>query len=127
MPKIISNDFALYFPEEKAAEYALRFLVVTALMDGSINPNKIQRVFDYAEPTNIEPHYLLQLKKTLEDDLPWLVKDINQKNLESFNIFPDLKNEKDIDNWLFPYRNKQDLLLVKRYEALSQLERHFWL
>ncbi|MGQ3889274.1 hypothetical protein ACQUW5_09610 [Legionella sp. CNM-1927-20] len=122
LPQVTVNDFQHEFPEKKQAEYALRFLVITALMDGEINPEKIKIVFEYAKAVNLNPHYLLQLKKTLDNDLPWLIKDINQKNLESFDIFPNLKDEKDIDNWLFPYRgDKQDPALVKRYEALSQL------
>ncbi|WED42033.1 hypothetical protein [Legionella cardiaca] len=133
LPHITANDFAKNFPNPTKAEYILRFLVVTALMDGKINPAQIQVVFDYAKAANINPHYLKQLKKTLEGDFPWLIKDISRKNLESFDIFPNLQNDKDIDNWLFPYRgNNKDPLLAQRYENLSQLPKdsfgyHIWL
>jgi hypothetical protein len=102
-------------------------------MDGTIDSEKIQTVFDYAKAANINPHYLQQLRKTLEKNFTWLIKDITYKNLESFDIFPELNNNKDIENWLFPYRgNKRDPQLIKRYENLKQLPEesfgyHIWL
>ncbi len=125
--------FAHTFADARKAEYLLRFLVVTALMDGTIDSEKIQTVFDYAKAANINPHYLQQLRKTLEKNFTWLIKDITYKNLESFDIFPELNNNKDIENWLFPYRgNKKDPQLAQRYEQLSRLPdecfgHHIWM
>ncbi|KTC81537.1 hypothetical protein [Legionella brunensis] len=133
LPEITPHKFAQVFTNSAKAEYALRFLVVTALMDGQINPQQIQAVFDYAQTAHLNPHYLQQLEKTLVGDVPWLIKDIMLKNLESFDIFPNLQNDKDIDNWLFPYRgNNKDPQLAQRYENLSQLPKesfgyHIWL
>lgn len=122
LPSMTAQKFPLQFPNKMTAEYVLRFLVVTALMDGEINQEKIQAVFDYAKATNISPHYLLQLQKTLDGDMAWLIKDIAQKNLESFDFFPNLQDEKEIDNWLFPYRgDNKNPQLVAKYEHLSAL------
>ena len=116
------HTLSLFFADSSKAEYLLRFLVVTALMDGKIEAAKIQTVFDYAKALNVYPHYLQQLEKTLKQDWPWLIKDIMYKNLESFDMFPELNNDQDIENWLFPYRgNKKDPQLAQRYEALNSL------
>lgn len=133
LPKMSAQTFPNHFPNAVEAEYVLRFLVVTALMDGEINQEKIQTVFDYAKAANLTPHYILQLKKTLEGDMPWLIKDIMRKNLESFDLFPNLHDDKDIDNWIFPYRgDKKNPELVQRYEDLGLLPKdtfgyHIWL
>jgi hypothetical protein len=122
LPSMTAQKFQQCFPEKTTAEYVLRFLLVTALMDGDINQGKIQSVLDYAKAVNLFPHYLLQLQKTLDGDMPWLKKDIMRKNLESFDLFPDLRNDKEIDNWLFPYRgDNKDPKLVAQYEHLKSL------
>lgn len=122
LPSMTAQSFPQQFPDATTAEYVLRFLTVTALMDGTINQQQIQSVFDYAKAANLFPHYLLQLKKTLEGDMPWIIKDVTRQNLESFELFPNLQNDKDIDNWIFPYRGKnQDPKLVQRYEHLKLL------
>ncbi len=127
------SSFTQVFPNAIKAEYLLRFLVVTALMDRTIDGEKIKTVFEYAKAAHINPHYLSQLKKTLEGDFQWLIKDIMRKNLESFDIFPALEDEKDIDNWLFPYRgDKKNLQLAQRYESLRHLPKesfgyHIWM
>lgn len=133
LPAINPEQFAAMFSDKKKAEYALRFLVVTALMDGEINSAQIHAVFDYAKASHLNPHYLQQLRKTLENDIPWLINDITRKNLASFDMFPNLNTDKEIDNWLFPYRgDKHEPELVQRYENLSQLPKdsfgyHIWL
>lgn len=125
LPSMTAQKFAQCFAEKSTAEYVLRFLVVTALMDGEINQEKIQSVFDYAKAANLFPHYLLQLQKTLDGDMSWLIKDIMHKNLESFDLFPDLHDEQEIDNWLFPYRgDNKNPKLVAQYEHLSKLPKN---
>jgi len=127
------TEFHHCISSPEKAEYIVRFLVVTALMDGKIDSDKIQTVFTYAKAYAINPHYLQQLKKTLEKDFSWLIKDITYKNLESFDIFAELNNDKDIEDWLFPYRgNKRNPQLIRRYENLKQLPEesfgyHIWL
>lgn len=103
------SSFSQVIPDAIKAEYVLRFLVITALMDKTIDREKILTVLDYAKAANIYPHYLNQLNKTLEGDIQWLIKDIMRKNLESFDIFPNIQDEKDIENWLFPYRGDKKI------------------
>ncbi|MCD6046745.1 MAG: uncharacterized protein K0S08_392 [Gammaproteobacteria bacterium] len=132
IPSISVKDFAHFFPQPAEAEYALRFLVVTALFDGEINQARLDTTFEFAKAVGIETGYLLQLKKTLEQDFDWLIYDITRKNLESFGFFPELSTKEEIDNWIFPYRgDKQDPALVKKYEMLGQLPKesfgyHIW-
>ncbi|WP_392537843.1 hypothetical protein [Legionella sp. 227] len=121
LPSIKPEKFPSYFSSEVIAEYALRFLTIASLMDGEIDQEKIKTLFQYAEAVDIYPHYLLQLQKTLENDINWLIRDITLKNLESFDLFPNLQREEDIDKWLFPYREHPDPGLVARYERLQKL------
>lgn len=122
LPFINPEQFSNYFSSDEIAEYALRLLTVTSLMDGEIEPEKINLLFKYAQAVNLYPHYLLQLQKTLDNDIHWLIKDISLKNLESFDLFPHLQREEDIEQWLFPYRGKHhDPALVDRYESLQKL------
>lgn len=127
------SGFSQVIPDAIKAEYVLRFLVITALMDKTIDREKILTVLDYAKAANIYPHYLNQLNKTLEGDFQWLIKDIMRKNLESFDIFPNIQDEKDIENWLFPYRgDKKNPQLAERYESLRYLPEesfghHIWM
>lgn len=122
LSNISFEQFPTFFTNIDSAEYALRFLIVTAMMDGELEQEKIISVFNYANAIGISPQYLLQLQKLLNNDIHWVIKDITLRNLESFDVYPHLESEEDIDRWLFPYRGEHhNPELVAKYENLHNL------
>ncbi|WP_447974261.1 hypothetical protein [Nitrospira sp. Kam-Ns4a] len=106
------------------AEAALRFMAVTALVDGVLDQAKIEIVLDYAGTLDIREGYLRQLEAAIGHKLDWALADMTKQNIRSLWDQP-WRDEDDVMALILPYQgDRVDPALVARHEALGSLPQH---
>ncbi len=100
---------------------AIELLAVIALVDGSLDPARLDCVLDFAQGANCEADWLEDLSLSLEPDLGAVIADMGAKNLASVTDGRvDLGQVDDINHWLMPYDGSgQDPALAARYRSLE--------
>lgn len=126
LPSLDAGDLATALstpadPSRGPAAAAVRFLAVTALVDGSLDKARIDLVLDYAEALEIRERYLEQLQAAVNGRLAWALADMTRQNIRS--LWDQPWNEQDnVMALLLPYRGERaDPALVSRHEALGAL------
>lgn len=102
------------------AETAVRFLAVSALVDGELSRPRIDAVLDYAHRLGVRQDYLTELSKSVDGELPWALTDMSRQNVLS--LWNDPWDERvAITDVFLPYRGSHgDPALAARYHALSE-------
>lgn len=100
---------------------AARCLAITALVDGTLDADKIALALDYAAALGIWEDYLGQLKAAASGQLNWALTDMTRQNIKSLWDQP-WRDEDDVMALLLPYQgDRADPALVARHEALGSL------
>jgi hypothetical protein len=99
---------------------AVKYLAIMALVDGSIDRDKIKRVLEYARALDVEADYLTELVEAASGHMAWVVADMTRKNFDS--VISRSSEALDPAAWFTPYAgDKADPDLAARYEALGKL------
>lgn len=108
-------------PSRRLAAAAVRFLAVTALVDGSLDKPRIDLVLDCAAALGVQERYLEQLQAAVTGRLAWALADMTRQNIRSLWDQP-WNEQDDVMVLLLPYRGERaDPALVSRHEALGAL------
>jgi hypothetical protein len=104
------------------AEHASQFIVVMALVDGTLDRGKVDVALRYAAALGVGDDYVRQLADAAHSHLKWVLADMARQNLESIlGYLPDVT----LDEWALPYSGgRGDPELVARYRALERLPEH---
>ncbi len=118
---IAPQELASTLSDRSLAEAAVRFLAVTALVDGVLDEAKIWLVLDYAGALKVREDYLKQLEAAVSHKLGWALGDMTRQNVKSLWDQP-WRDEDDIMALILPYQgDRADPALVARHEALGSL------
>jgi hypothetical protein len=118
---IAPAELAAALPDPALAEWATRFLAVTALVDGVLDGGKIALVLDYAAALRVREGYLAQLGEAARGNLDWALADMTRQNVKSLWDRP-WRDDEDIMALILPYKGERaDAALVARHEALGSL------
>ena len=121
LPAVDPRDFvAALKGESELAREGLKYLAIMALVDGSLDHDKLARVLEYARALDVEADYLTDLVEAASGHLDWAVADMWRKNFDSVISRPS--KGLDPNKWIRPYGgDNADPALVARYEALGKL------
>ena len=104
----------------RLGEDAAKFLTVMALVDGTLDKDKIASVLRYAQALGLHERYLDDIAAAAADRLQEALADMTRSNMESITGRPWPGG--DINKWLLPYGDgRADAALAARYEALARL------
>lgn len=113
------GELAGSLPDAAARTHVLQFLIVMALVDGSIDAARIAAVLHYADALDAHEAAVRQLAEAGRGHLAWLRADVARRNLYSIT---GQELTQSIDDWILPYRDgHEDRALTERYRALGQL------
>jgi len=120
LPAVSPADLVAVLKDRAVAEEGLKYLAIMALVDGSLDHEKLKRVLDYARALDIEADYLTDLVEAASGHLAWATADMWRKNFDS--VLSRSTEGIDPGHWIRPYGgDKADPALVARYEALGKL------
>lgn len=106
--------------ERSLGEEAVKYLAIMAMVDGTLDHEKLKRVLDYSRALDIEADYLTDLVAAASGHLAWATADMWRKNFDS--VLSRSSAVLDPNVWIRPYvGDKADPALVARYEALGTL------
>ena len=104
-------------PADRA--HVVQFLIVMALVDGTIDRRKIAIVDAFAQALGVREDAVRQLAEVGRGHLAWVRADVARQNLASITGHPV---DATIDAWIQPYRGRAaDPALAARYRALGTL------
>ena len=110
---------ALHAPELRVE--AVRFLTVTAFVDGTLDPAKIARVIAYASALGVHESSIDEIAAAARGSLAWALAHMVRDNMESITGQP-WRDDAGVAAWLQPYRGAgADPALAARYRALATL------
>lgn len=118
-------DLAATLSTTGLGQDAARFLTVSAFVDGSLDPAKIDRVLTYAAALGVAGDYIDEIAAAAKGHLDWALGHMVRDNLESitgkaWTEGPRLDEEAMA--FMLPYRDgKADPALAARFRALSSL------
>jgi hypothetical protein len=99
--------------------HLVQFLIVMALVDGSVDQKKIAIVLEYADALGVHEDAVNQLAELGRGNLAWLRADIARQNLKSIT---GREIDESIDEWILPYRaSNEQPQLTARYRELAKL------
>lgn len=99
-------------------DHVVQFLIVMALVDGTVDQAKIAEVNAYARALGVRDDAVRQLTEVGQGNLAWVRADVARQNLRSITGH-DV--DSTIDAWIMPYRQKPDPSLATRYRALAAM------
>jgi hypothetical protein len=114
------DALAAVLADAEMAEMAVRFLAVSALVDGELSRPRIDAVLEYARRLGVQQDYVTELSKSVDGDLQWVLTDMSRQNVLS--LWNEPWDERvDINDVFLPYRGSHgDPILAARYHALSE-------
>jgi hypothetical protein len=119
LPAPTPAQLALAVGNHDARTHVVQFLIVMALVDGTVDNAKIALVVEYARALDVREDAVRQLAELGHGNLAWLRADVARQNLLS--ITGKVLNE-SIQEWILPYRGERaEPVLAERYRALSGL------
>jgi len=118
LPSTTAAALGAAVPGAIERDHVVQFLVVMALIDGTVDAAKIKAVDAFAQALGVHEHAVRQLAELGRGHLAWLRADVARQNLRS--ITGDDIGE-PLDSWVMPYRNAPDPALAARYRALGAL------
>jgi hypothetical protein len=120
LPMTAPAALAAALPDTVARQYAIAYLAVMALVDGSVDARKITLVVEHADALGVHPDYLRDLTETVQRHIEWVALDLMRHNVESIAGLP--WNPKDPARAFLPYEGAgADPALAARYAALGSL------
>lgn len=118
---VTPSELAAALSDTALAEWATRFLAVTALVDGVLEEDRIGLVLEYAAALRVREEYLTQLAEAARGNLGWALADMTRQNIRSLWEQP-WRDDEDIMALILPYQGERaDPALVARHEALGSL------
>ena len=101
-PVVTPADVARALSNAADRDHVLQFLVVMALVDGTVDTRKIAIVERYAQALDVTEDAVDQLAHLGQGNLAWLRADVARQNLKSItgHVVTD-----SIDVWIQPYRD----------------------
>jgi hypothetical protein len=113
------SSVAAAIQEMELRTHVVQFLIVMALVDGSVDRKKIAIVREYADALGVHEDAVLQLAELGRGNLAWLRADIARQNLKSIT---GREVDESIDEWILPYRGTNEQpQLATRYRELTKL------
>lgn len=106
------------------ARDAAHLLTVMAFVDGTLDRDKVDAVLAYAAALGIDEPYVRDVASAAHGELQRALADMTRRNLESVTNHPWPASDSDQAHamaFLLPYRERPDLALHARYEALGKL------
>lgn len=120
LPAAEPSDLVAVLKDRKLAEEALKYLAIMAMVDGSLDHDKLKRVLEYSRALDIEADYLTDLVEAASGHLAWATADMWRKNFDS--VLSRSSEGLDPGMWIRPYDGANaDSALVARYESLGKL------
>jgi len=100
-------------------DHVVQFLIVMALVNGTIDTAKIAQVDAFAQALGVREDAVRQLAEVGRGHLAWVRADVARQNLKSITGH-DVHDS--IDQWILPYKEGHaDPALAARYRALGNL------
>ncbi|MFO1304452.1 MAG: hypothetical protein U1F54_12005 [Burkholderiales bacterium] len=118
LPRVSGDMLGHAIPDPATRDHVVQFLIVMALVDGTIDRGKITVVDAFAGALGVREDAVRQLAEAGRGHLAWVRADVARKNLRSITGH-DVKES--IDDWILPYREREDPALAARYRALGAL------
>ena len=118
LPATTAAALGAAVPGAPERDHVVQFLVVMALVDGTVDPAKIRVVDAFAQALGVREDSVRQLAELGRGHLAWVRADVARQNLRSVTG-DDIREP--IDVWVVPYRNAPDPALAARYRALGTL------
>jgi hypothetical protein len=116
---VSGTSLAQAIADPDTRDHVVQFLIVMALVDGTIDRAKIAVVDALADALGVHEDAVRQLAEVGRGHLAWVRADVARQNLRS--ITGHEVNE-TIDAWIAPYGGgRDDLALAARYRALGSL------
>ena len=120
LPAVEPADLVATLKNRDLAEEAVKYLAIMAMVDGTLDTDKLKRVLEYSRALDIEADYLTDLVEAASGHLAWATADMWRKNFDS--VISRSSEGLDPGIWIRPYEGANaDPALVARYEALSKL------
>lgn len=120
LPGITPAELVAVLTDRETAEDGLKYLAIMAMVDGTLDHDKLRRVLEYARALDIEADYLTDLVEAASGRLAWATADMWRKNFDSVLSRPSAGLDPNV--WIRPYiGDKADPVLAARYEALGSL------
>ncbi|MGQ0583223.1 MAG: hypothetical protein ACT4O6_14900 [Reyranella sp.] len=120
LPAIEPADLVAILKNREVATEAVKYLAIMAMVDGTLDADKLKRVLEYSRALDIEADYLTDLVEAASGHLAWATADMWRKNFDS--IISRSSEGLDPGIWIRPYEGaNSDPALVARYEALGKL------
>ena len=104
-------------------ELVAEALALSALVDQTLDPDRIDVVLAYVEALGVSSHWVEDLALSRDADLTPVINDMGARNLESVTDGRlDLSTIEDVSAWLLPYGGDDaDPSLAGRYHDLQAL------
>lgn len=121
LPAVAPRDLVATLKDEpELAGEAIKYLAIMAMVDGTLDHQKLQRVLEYSRALDIEADYLTDLVEAASGHLAWATADMWRKNFDS--VLSRSSEGLDPATWIRPYGGANaEPDLVARYEALGKL------
>ncbi len=120
LPAIEPADLVAILKNHDLAEEAAKYLAIMAMVDGTLDTDKLKRVLEYSRALDVEADYLTDLVEAASGHLAWATADMWRKNFDS--VLSRSSEGLDPGIWIRPYEGTNaDPALVARYEALGKL------
>lgn len=120
LPAIEPADLVAILKNREVAAEAVKYLAIMAMVDGTLDADKLKRVLEYSRALDIEADYLTDLVEAASGHLAWATADMWRKNFDS--VLSRSSQGLDPGVWIRPYEGANaDPALVARYEALGRL------
>jgi hypothetical protein len=119
LPETSAASLAAAVPGGEVRTHIVQFLIVMALVDGSVDQKKIAIVLEYADALGVQEDAVRQLAELGRGNLAWLRADVARQNLKSIT---GREVDESIDEWILPYRGRNEQpQLAARYRELAKL------
>lgn len=120
LPPVEPADLVATLKDRALAEEAVKYLAIMAMVDGTLERDKLRRVLEYSRALDIEADYLTDLVEAASGHLAWAAADMWRKNFDS--VLSRSSEGLDPNTWIRPYAGANaDPALLARYEALGRL------
>lgn len=113
-------DLVAILKDREVVVDAVKYLAIMAMVDGTLDTDKLKRVLEYSRALDVEADYLTDLVEAASGHLAWATADMWRKNFDS--VISRSSEGLDPGIWIRPYEGANaDPVLVARYEALGKL------
>lgn len=123
VPAELADSLADSLGDPGLASTAVEILAIAALVDGTLDPGRIDHLLAFARHLGVADHWLDDVERSLDPDLGPVIADMGDRNLRSVTDGRlDVSDIDDISSWLLPYDGDgADDHLGDRYRELGRL------